>query len=142
MKKLKRKFRKCTRCGKNRRRPDHSWCNECLSLQQLECVNQIRNIVFKHYGARNKKGELCCACCGETEPMFFSLDHINNDGSLMRKKLRRPNNLSGGKYYYAWLVKNNFPAEHKLQLFCMNCNHGKTRNKGVCPHKNKLVSTY
>jgi hypothetical protein len=25
-----------------------------------------------------------CACCGETNPVFLSLDHINNDGYIDR----------------------------------------------------------
>lgn len=81
--------------------------------------------VFKHYG--NK-----CNCCGETELLFLSMDHVNNDGNIFRKKIH------SGYKTYIWIRRNNYPKD--LQLLCMNCNFGKARNGGVCPHKNKKES--
>ncbi len=34
-----------------------------------------------------------------------------------------------------WLKANNFPPG--FQTLCHNCNIGKHRNKGICPHKQK-----
>jgi len=68
-----------------------------------------------------------CACCGETEVMFLTLDHIENNGKEMRKQ------HGLGSAFYAWLKRNSWPAG--FQVLCMNCNFGKARNKGVCPHK-------
>ncbi len=83
-------------------------------------------------------GGYVCACCGETEPLFLSIDHINNDGAEHRKALK----FRGGALYN-WLKKNGYPEG--FQVLCMNCNHGKRRNHNVCPHHghihavNKLI---
>lgn len=78
-----------------------------------------RSKVLDHYG--NK-----CACCGETNPKFLTIDHINNDGSKHRK-------LINSSRLCPWLVKNNYPDN--FQILCWNCNHGKQLNNGICPHK-------
>ena len=67
-----------------------------------------------------------CACCKETHPMFLTLDHINNDGAQHR-------NHNGATKMYAWAKRNSFP--NTLQLLCWNCNCGRYRNGGICPHK-------
>lgn len=84
--------------------------------------------VFSAYG-----GNLC-ACCGETEPHFLSIDHINNDGAKMKK-----NGTHGysSSQFYRYLKKEGFPSG--FQILCMNCNVGKHRNGGVCPHKSSTV---
>lgn len=66
-----------------------------------------------------------CNCCGETRVAFLQVDHINNDGAKHRKEV-----CSGE--FYRWIIKNNFPKD--LQILCANCNWGKYRNGGVCPH--------
>jgi hypothetical protein len=76
--------------------------------------------VLAHYG--NK-----CVCCGETEPMFLTIDHINGGGRRHRASMREAN-------IHRWLVKANFPVA--FQLLCYNCNSGRYRNGGVCPHVN------
>lgn len=68
-----------------------------------------------------------CDCCGETNPLFLTLDHVNNDGASHRKNLTKdPLAL------YRWVRNNNYPDT--IQLMCYNCNMGKARNKGICPH--------
>lgn len=68
-----------------------------------------------------------CACCGEDEPLFLELDHVNNDGAKQRKKIGR-----GAKALCVWAKRNGWPDT--LQLLCANCNQGKKRNGGTCPH--------
>ena len=68
-----------------------------------------------------------CACCGETEPLFLQLDHIENNGNIHRKQ----EGISGARLYRD-LIKQGFPPG--FQVLCANCNHGKHRNHGVCPH--------
>lgn len=75
-------------------------------------------------------GGYTCACCGETERLFLTLDHINNDGSAFRKS---HNFLHHGARFYKWLKANGYPPGY--QVLCSNCNHGKHRNNGVCPHQ-------
>jgi len=69
-----------------------------------------------------------CRCCGETEPVFLTIDHINNDGAEHRKEIGQSNsNL------LTWLRKHDYP--NGFQVLCFNCNIGKSINDGICPHK-------
>jgi hypothetical protein len=79
-----------------------------------------KKTVFDYYG--NK-----CNCCGENNIKFLSIDHINNDGYKERKG-------RGGSsdQIHRNIIKNNFPDTY--QILCFNCNLGKARNNGVCPH--------
>jgi hypothetical protein len=69
----------------------------------------------------------CCACCGEDDVRFLSLDHVENDGNEHRKT------YNCQQIY--WLAKKEGYPKDKYQLLCHNCNMGKSINKGVCPHK-------
>jgi hypothetical protein len=70
-----------------------------------------------------------CVCCGESEPKFLAIDHINGDGAEHRRKI--------GKGIYSWLKKNGYPPG--FQLLCHNCNIAKSFY-GACPHRD--TSTY
>ena len=89
--------------------------------------DRVRREVFDAYGG------FVCACCGETEPKFLSIDHINNNGAEQR---RNRDYGSSGTAFYLWLRKNAFPEGY--QVLCMNCQVGKHRNGGVCPHQCKV----
>lgn len=65
-----------------------------------------------------------CACCGETEPKFMSIDHIENNGAQHRREVWGVSR---------WLKVNGYPKG--FQVLCMNCNFGKFMNGGVCPHQ-------
>jgi len=80
----------------------------------------MKEKVYSFYGN-------ACACCGETNPFFLALDHINNDGNKHRRE------HGSGFSLYRWILKSNFP--NTLQILCHNCNVGKHLNGGVCPHK-------
>jgi len=84
---------------------------------------EIRDLVYKSYGGYR------CACCGETEPKFLSIDHINNDGAKHKREFR----IRTGEQMYRWLVRNKFPQG--FQILCMNCQWGKRNNCGICPHQ-------
>ena len=87
---------------------------------QAACKDQV----FGAYGG------YICKCCGEDEPMFLSIDHIDNNGATERKSgLYR----GSGTAFYQWLRKNKFPSGY--QVLCMNCQVGKHKNGGVCPHQ-------
>jgi hypothetical protein len=88
---------------------------------QAACKDQV----FNAYGG------YICKCCGEDEPMFLSIDHIDNNGATERKSgLYR----GSGTAFYQWLRKQKFPSGY--QVLCMNCQIGKHKNGGVCPHQN------
>lgn len=132
----------CTRCGgiphsglyecdKCRTSHAKSYKNRSEKVKGYAKLKRSKNFavwqkaVLNHYGSK-------CACCGEDEPMFLTVDHVNNDGNIHRKEQGK-----GTDKLYRWLVKNNFPEG--FQLLCWNCNCGKHRNGGVCPHTKKEV---
>lgn len=88
----------------------------------------LREQIFSAYGGYK------CACCGENEKLFLSIDHIHNNGAEQRKNGEYGRS---GTSFYQWLRKNNFPDG--FQVLCMNCNMGKHRNGGVCPHQSGKV---
>lgn len=70
-----------------------------------------------------------CACCGETELTFLTIDHVDNDGAKQRA------NVTGngrGTVMHRWLRQNNWPTG--FQVLCFNCNSGKQVNGQQCPH--------
>ena len=89
---------------------------------------KLKRQVMDAYGGR-------CACCGETELIFLTIDHINNDGAEHRRQIAAEKGttwLQGGRETYRWLRDNGFPEG--FQVLCANCNCGKHWNGGVCPH--------
>ena len=84
---------------------------------------EVRDLVYRTYGGYR------CACCGETEPTFLSIDHVNNDGAQHKRECK----ISTGEQLYRWLARNGFPPG--FQVLCMNCQWGKRNNNGVCPHQ-------
>ena len=89
---------------------------------------KLRDTVMQHYGSE-------CRCCGEQELRFLEIDHINNDGAKHRKE------IGVGHILYRWLIDQGFPGD--FQILCSNCNAGKHRNGGICPHKDhKKIATF
>lgn len=74
--------------------------------------------VLEHYG-----GE--CGCCGERERFFLTLDHIDGNGGEHRRQI-------GKTDMWKWAYSNGYPPI--FQVLCFNCNVGRYRNGGVCPH--------
>ena len=68
-----------------------------------------------------------CTCCGEAEPIFLDLDHIHNDGAADRIEFGNSTQLMLALKARGW-------PKDRHQLLCCNCNQGKARNGGVCPH--------
>lgn len=80
--------------------------------------------IFNYYGGTPP----VCACCGEKEIAFLSLDHINGGGIKHRKSI----GSTSGAAMYSWAIRNDFPP--MFQVLCMNCNFAKGSN-GKCPHE-------
>jgi Zn finger protein HypA/HybF involved in hydrogenase expression len=118
---------RCWQCGGELDDEQYTRCGKCLAYnRRVHSIHgaDLKKQVFAAYGGYR------CACCGETEPLFLCIDHINNDGAEHRRQLgvgRR-----GGNDTYHWLKKQGFPPG--FQVLCHNCNIGKHLNKGVCPH--------
>ena len=157
-------MKRCKTCGRrkplrafyvNRREPH---CKACLRAQSRaefqqakawirdhcrdwyrahqDVVSSAKNFVAappltRYYRAQHEAimayGGYRCACCGIDEPLFLTLDHMNNDGVRHRRRIGK------GGTFYTWLRKRGYPPG--FQVLCSNCNHGRFRNGGVCPHK-------
>lgn len=104
--------------------------SELAAFRKAECEAatfqnaKLKERVFEAYGGWR------CACCGETEKLFLTIDHIHNDGAQHRKSLGH-----GSMRTYRWLRQRKFPPG--FQVLCMNCNFGKRMNNGVCPHQSR-----
>jgi hypothetical protein len=109
--------------GRRRMTPEQrvAWGKKTSATRRARYY-RLKEAVYQAYGGG-------CTCCGETEPLFLSVDHVHGNGydhRLMGKNCR-------GDMLYKWIIDNNFPAD--FQLLCMNCNWGRGRNNGICPHK-------
>lgn len=82
--------------------------------------SRIKEEVYDQYGH-------FCACCGESNKAFLSIDHIFGGGTAHRKK---------NYWVYEDIKKHGFPKD-LYQILCMNCNWGK-RFRSECPHKTEL----
>jgi len=94
--------------------------------RRREWSRKRKLLIIEHYS----NGKNICNCCGEKHIVFLTIDHINNDGAEHRKK------LGSAAHVYNWLIRNNFPEGY--QVLCYNCNCGRYKNGGVCPHKQEL----
>lgn len=96
---------------------------EKLLLYSRIRLKKQKDLIYSHYGN-------ICSCCGEQNLLFLSVDHINNDGYKDRQGGK--GSMSGG-ILYDKIIKENFPDTY--QILCYNCNCGKARNNGICPHE-------
>jgi hypothetical protein len=90
---------------------------------------KLKREVMDYYGGR-------CACCGETELTFLTIDHIDGNGAEHRREMASATGTRWGQAgapTYRWLRKNGFPDG--FQVLCANCNCGRHWNGGVCPHQ-------
>lgn len=76
-----------------------------------------------------------CACCGESDLRFLTLDHVGGGGNTHRRLINGNGRNGGGVYLYQYLRNQGWPTDPPLQVLCWNCNLGCQLNDGVCPHK-------
>lgn len=84
-------------------------------------MDEIREEWLEAYGRK-------CTCCGETNWKFLTLEHLNGDGSLHRKEVGSHLGI------FQDLKKRGWPKD-AYTILCYNCNLGKARNGGICPHE-------
>lgn len=124
----------CSQCGKDLPIDNEGKrCDSCITIRNewyvesgyKERLALIRNEDFRqvleHYGTK-------CACCEQDGPIFLTVDHIDGNGEKHRKEIKKY-----GSGFYRWLIDQNFPCG--FQILCYNCNMGRHRNGGICPHK-------
>jgi hypothetical protein len=90
-----------------------------------EYQRKYRRMVFRNvleaYGSK-------CECCSETEELFLTVEHLNNDGAEHRRKFK-------GDWVTMMLDIRSQGYPDTYTIRCYNCNSGRQRNGGVCPHK-------
>jgi hypothetical protein len=106
---------RCVQCGVNPRLPGLSQCGICKT-RVVTYRDRLKQKALNGYGGQ-------CNCCGEKEPLFLTIDHINGRGGNPREASRA---------VYAKVVKLHFPPD--FQCLCMNCNWAKGIF-GACPHQ-------
>lgn len=107
----------CQLCGKASE--GKAKCESC----RMVGINWLRRLKAEVIGAYGG----CCSCCGEKNPAFLTIDHMNNDGSEHRRTIKTSR-------IYSWLKKRGYPKEG-FQVLCFNCNCGRYVNGGICPHQ-------
>lgn len=137
----------------NRSKDQHgAWCKSCYSELQLsedrlerkkaasherylrlgdeirrynrERHHQMKALLVAHYS----NGANRCACCGESNIHFLTIDHINGNGSQHRKSSK----CGTGATFYRWLLREGMPKGY--QALCYNCNSARAWQR-TCPHK-------
>lgn len=125
-------------------------CNEDKPINafQLNPDGSIRKHVCKLCYGRKWRAQIKlemlntfgrkCQCCGERNPQFLTLDHVNNDGGKQRAKNKEEHNSTNIELIYQQARREGWPKD-KYQLLCMNCNFAKG-HWGICPHQSALTA--
>jgi len=119
----------CIRCYKEPQGAETLFCEACrikAREYQKQYSKKLRNAAYSAYGGK-------CLCCGESNPLLLTIDHVNGGGTQERKQLNGSGKNSVNRNFYLHLKKLGYPPDY--QLLCFNCNMGRARNGGVCPHK-------
>lgn len=96
---------------------------EYFRAKNRRCADKLKREIVAAYGSE-------CACCGEDEIAFLTIDHTKGGGKQHRRDV-----VGGfGRKFYLWLKRNNYPKDG-FQLLCLNCNFAKGKSGGVCPHQ-------
>lgn len=69
-----------------------------------------------------------CACCGEREEAFLTLEHKNRDGHAHRKEVGHTSSQVIND-----LKKRGWPKDN-YEILCFNCNRAQWE-RGICPHR-------
>jgi hypothetical protein len=108
-------------------------CKSCSKLYERSRRKERSELEKKYY---RKNQQLVvdayggkCVCCGESEYKFLEIDHINGGGTQQRREMQPDK-------FYRWL-RDDHPEG--FRVLCSNCNRGRWRNGGECPHVNADV---
>ena len=110
----------CKLCAREKKNIWYQEHKEYAIAYAKQKRKELKAIVHNHYG--NK-----CSCCGESQPEFLTIHHINNDGAKHRKEIS-----TWTAVMYRWIIDNEFPSS--FTLLCFNCNCA-LQYFGYCPHK-------
>jgi hypothetical protein len=113
--------RVCVRCAGKRDIVDTmcSVCREIIRRRARQRNRTFRANLLARYGN-------VCRCCRERTFEFLTIDHVENDGHIERRRL-------APSAFYRRLFAN--PVDRRrYQILCWNCNLAKA-HYGTCPHQ-------
>jgi len=126
----------CVYCGQEQALPEVLHGEACLARKNRVNVRYTRSHPDRMAAYRKRvrlevtlKYGGFCTCCGEGNPLFLTMDHVNNDGHLDRHQLGK---TQSSHSFYLQLRRE--PVRDDLQVLCFNCNLGRSMNGGLCPH--------
>lgn len=96
---------------------------------------QSRHLACKLEAIAHYGGE--CACCGESNYQFLTLDHSLGNGKKHREELLGDGRAAGSAFTFK-LKSLGFPEVEGLRVMCFNC-HFATDLWGGCPHNEKAL---
>lgn len=97
-----------------------------LFANESRRADELRSNLFQALGDR-------CYCCGEADYRFLTVDHINDDGYVDRKRNGRKMNT---RTFYKHILSHESPGT-RYRIACYNCNSARSYlGKGrPCPHQ-------
>lgn len=101
----------------NRKKTDPDFRKSMQAYHDAHRVRLRREVILK-YGGK-------CACCGEQQYEFLSLDHVNGGGGVERR-------LYGQSSTYYRVKREGFPKT--FRVLCHNCNLARGFYS-YCPHE-------
>ena len=117
-----------------------AYCRPCDARQETKYRQQsshqpeswtIKLTTLQAYGS-------VCRCCGESEPVFLTFDHIEGGGAQHRR-----DEPLVKKNIAKWLQQQNYPNGY--QVLCFNCHKAKDAGpkhlQGRCPHEYSTQTT-
>ena len=119
----KAKYSQCTACHTAYAKRFRKMFPERVAAATKRSNVKVKSQMIAAYGGK-------CVCCGETEPAFLTIDHVNRD---RREHLQREGLSTAGVSLYRRLRAQGWPKDG-LRLLCMNCNFA-TRFGDPCPHE-------
>ena len=107
----------CKRCHTSYTERHRKRNQKRITEQAKKNYKELTDKVLVGYGHK-------CACCGEIQREFLTIDHVNGGGRLDREKraqstIRRQ------------IIKDGFPKTFRLLCYNCNCSLG---HYGYCPH--------
>ena len=96
---------------------------------QRQCNKRAKETIALYKLLGNK-----CVVCKESDPIYFQIDHVNNDSHIQWKN-------NGKKGSRKTTMKKYLTSPESYQLMCANCNHAKRMNDGKIykPKKKKAA---
>lgn len=113
--------------GCTRPRAEGSKLCEYHRQKRRELYYRLKLAVLAHYGR-------VCVCCGEEEPEFLTMDHIEGGGLKHRTQIAED---TGERNFYKWLNRESFPKG--FRVLCRNCNFSAHLGGGTCSHQRPSI---